>query len=213
MTPRRSRSGSGTRRREGRGDGRDARSDTHRDGHHVVDHERGGRDQPGQQPEVLPADDVGPSAVRVGVDGLLVRQRDDHQQHDDRDRDGESESRRGGPGQHEGEQDLLGRICGGRDGVGGEDRERELLGEPLLQLLGRGDRPSQKKPLHRWTRTHVPPSERRPENNGPNSSPVPGLGQVPTEKAARRTPVRRAADDSSRARRPSGPRRLTSWSS
>ena len=41
---------------------------------------------------------------------------------------------------HEDEQDLLGRVRGGRDGVGGEDRERRGAAEALVVLLGAGDR-------------------------------------------------------------------------
>ena len=51
------------------------------------------------------------------------------------------------PGQDQGEQDLLGGVRGGGDGVGREDGQRELLGKPLLHLLGRGDRPAEQDPL------------------------------------------------------------------
>ena len=41
---------------------------------------------------------------------------------------------------HEDEQDLLRRVGGRRDRVGGEHRERDLLGEPLVVLFAAGDR-------------------------------------------------------------------------
>ena len=36
---------------------------------------------------------------------------------------------------HEDEEDLLGRVGRGRDGVGGEDRQRDDLAEPLVVLF------------------------------------------------------------------------------
>ena len=48
-------------------------------------------------------------------------------------------------GQHE--HDLVGRVRRRRDGVGGEDRQGDALAQPLVPLLGRGDRPPDEDPL------------------------------------------------------------------
>ena len=54
---------------------------------------------------------------------------------------------------HQDEEDLLGRVGGGGDGVGGEDRQGDDLDEALVVLLGRGDRRPDEDPLQRRVHT------------------------------------------------------------
>ena len=55
----------------------------------VVDHERGGGEQPRLLPEILGGDGVAATPVRVGIDGLAVGEEDDREQADDREGDGD----------------------------------------------------------------------------------------------------------------------------
>ena len=67
-----------TRRR--RGDRVDAGDHRDHDRHHVVDEQGRGRHEAGAGPDVLLADDVGAAAVRIGANGLSVRDHDDREQ-------------------------------------------------------------------------------------------------------------------------------------
>ena len=142
-----------------RDDRGDAGRDRHRDGEDVVDEQRRARDERRVLAEVLAADDVGAAAARVREDRLPVRRRDDREQERDRDRDRdklrepEREARR--PDRDD-EEDLLGRVRGRRDRVGREDRERDRLGDALVFLLGRRQRPADEESLQRVE--HVLPS-------------------------------------------------------
>ncbi len=135
-----------------RDDGRDTGRHRHRDGEDVIDHERRARDQRRVFSEVLAAHDVGTAAARVGEDRLAVRDRDQDQQHVDRERDrnelreAEREAR---ATDGDDEENLLGRVRGGGNRVGREDRERDRLRDALVFLLRGCDRPAYEQPLER----------------------------------------------------------------
>ena len=78
---------------------------------------------------------------------LLVGDRDDDEQARDEQRDGVGQVSGGGTGQHEDEQDLLGRIGDGRHGVGGEDGERRGFAEAFVAGLSQRHRRADEQPL------------------------------------------------------------------
>ena len=121
---------------------RHARGDADRNGHDVVDHQRGGGDHPREPPEVLGAHDVGAAAGRIGVDGLLVGERHDRQKARHREGDPEREMQQGHPdaGPHENDEYLLSGVCRRGDRIRREDRKSDQFGEPCLVLLVRRDR-------------------------------------------------------------------------
>ena len=128
----------------------DAAGDAHRDGEDVVDEQGRAGDQRRDRAEVLLGDDVGAAAARVGEDRLAVAGDDDRQQDgdDQRDRHQVVERRHADAGLHgEHQDDLLGGVGGGGDRVAGEDRQRDLLGDALVVLVGRGDRLADEDPL------------------------------------------------------------------
>ena len=135
---------------EGRDDGVDlghGRGRRDGDRHDVVDEERGGCDETEDLAEVLLGHHVRPAAGWIGPADLPVRDRHDREQDRDRDRHLERDEERPGPGQDQDAQDLLGRVRGRRDGVGAEDRQGELLRQPLVGLfLVRQASPEQEAP-------------------------------------------------------------------
>ena len=142
--------------RHGRRQGGHARRHAHGDGQHVVDQERGGRDQPGRRPEIGARDDVGAAARGIRVDRLLVRHRD----HDEEARDGErhrhSQMQRRGAGQHEHEENLLRGVGDRRERVGREDGQGDSLRQPLVARLRQRHRLAD-DPALQETRVHRPP--------------------------------------------------------
>ena len=133
-----------------RDDGGDARGDRHRDGEDVVDEQRRAGHERRVLAEVLAAHHVAAATARVGEDRLAVRRDDDRQEdrHRDPDRDQRVESEGEARGaDRDDEEDLLGGVGGGRDGVGGEGRERDRLRDPLVLHLGRGQGTADQDPL------------------------------------------------------------------
>ena len=115
----------------------DAGGDRHGDRHDVVDEQRRGDDEPGLLAEVLAGDLVVAAARRVGLDQLAVREHDDEQQHDDRERDPRPEGEEPEPADQQDHQQLLRRVRHRGERVAREDRQREVLGEQLpLELVG-----------------------------------------------------------------------------
>ncbi|MFT3853954.1 MAG: hypothetical protein QM733_14605 [Ilumatobacteraceae bacterium] len=120
-----------------------ATGDADGDGEDVVDEQRRAGDERRDRPEVLLGDDVAAATARVGEDRLAVAGDDDHQQDtdDDGDRHELGERRQADPGlADEHDEDLVGRVCRRRDRVAGEHRQGDLLGDPLVALVGRRDR-------------------------------------------------------------------------
>ena len=167
--------------RRDRDDGGDAGGDRHRDGEDVVDEQRRAGDERRVLAEVLAADDVAAAAARVGEDRLAVRRDDDRRAGSrPRSRSGSSVSspsaRLDAPTRDD-EEDLLGRVRGRRDGVGREDRERDRLRDPLVLLLGRGERPADQDPLDErhaafclpgptWSSDQLPSAHAMPDPRG-----------------------------------------------
>ena len=119
----------------------------HGDGQHVVRQQRGRGQQSGPRAEVLLADDVGAAAVRVRAHRLAVRGHHDHQEDRDRARDRHRHADAGDARDEQHAQDLLGRVRDRGEGVGGEHRQREDLGEEgVLEPFAR-DRAPQQQPL------------------------------------------------------------------
>ena len=112
--------------RRGSGDG-------HR--HHVVDHQRAGRDEPEGLAQVLlaPRRRRRRPTGRPGRPGGTSGDDGQHQRDCQRDLDGELE--RHDAAREQGDENLLRRVGGGRDRVRAEDREGELLRESLQDLL------------------------------------------------------------------------------
>ena len=124
--------------RDRRPDREDPGHDRDDHGHHVVEEERGRRHQPRQGTEVLLAHDVGPAAARVRPDRLAVRDDHDRHQRGDRDRDRHDVALRRGRGREQHDEDLAGGVGDRRQRVGGEDRQRQDLGEQrVLEPSGR----------------------------------------------------------------------------
>ncbi len=136
-------------RGHGRRQGQHARHDAHRHGEHVVNQQRRGGHEAGVRAQVLAGHDVGPAAVRVGVDGLPVGEDDDGQQGGDGHRDGDDQVGRRQRGGHQDGQRGLGGVGHGREGVRGEDRQGQHLRQQLLlQALDR-DRAAEQGALER----------------------------------------------------------------
>src|SRR5262249_42671222 len=148
-------------RRDGRRDRGDPGRDRYRDGQRVVDEQRRGRHQRRVGAKVLATDDVGPAAVRIGVQGLAVAGDDDHEQRNDEERDRDQVAERGhARGRDEDNEDLLGREGGRRDRVGREDPQREPLRQSLVLELPRRQWAPDQQPLERAI-SHVASSSRR----------------------------------------------------
>ena len=114
------------------GDGNSHRED-------VVDEHRSAGNEGGVLAEVLPRHDVGATTVRIGEDRLAVTTDDDREQDDDEDRDRNEPAvrRDADAGEREKhDEDFLCRICGRGDGIACEDGERDLLGKPVMCVLG-----------------------------------------------------------------------------
>ena len=116
------------------GQGRRARDG---DGHDVVDHQRGGGDQAEVGPEVLASHDIRAATARwiAAADLPIAEGNDGEHQCDSRGEPNRPGQRRHA-GEHEHPQDLVRGVRGRRDGVRAEDRQGELLGQALLDLLG-----------------------------------------------------------------------------
>ena len=113
----------GLQAREIGGEGGNARRRTHCHREHVIDRQGCTCDQARQGADVLLGNPIGAAAVGVGLDGLAIAGADDqHQQHDQTgDRQGETEG--GGPRHAQDQNDLLGGIGHGGEGVGTENRQ------------------------------------------------------------------------------------------
>ena len=133
----------------GRRDGEHARGDRHRGGEDVVGEQRGGGDESGGGAEVLLGDDVRPTAVRIRVDRLAVREHHDREQRRDHDRDRHDQVARGERGRDQHEQAGLGRVGHRRERIRCEDRQREPLRQQLALELRERHPPSDKRPLQR----------------------------------------------------------------
>ena len=115
----------------------DAGGCAHRDGEDVVGEERDACDLRGQHAEVVASDDVGATGAGVGLDGLAVREHQDHEQGDDPERQGHQRPERqesGAADQEDGEH-LLGRVRDRGERVAGEHRQRGRVVEALVDLL------------------------------------------------------------------------------
>ncbi len=129
----------------------------HRDGEHVVGQQRAGREQPERPAQVLPRHLVGAAAARVLVHGLPVGGDDHRQQDHDPQGNGCGEVQQGDPTEAQHQQDLLGGVRHGRERVGGEDRQRDPLGQQLLRRPMAGVRTADQQPLgHRPEPRHDP---------------------------------------------------------
>ena len=127
-----------------------AAGDGHGDGEDVVGEQRRPGDERRHLAEVVLRDDVGAAARRVGVDRLAVRQDDDEQQGGDDDREGTRRVEGDGADarlEQQDDEDLVGRVRRRRHRVGREDRQGDALAQPLMALLGRGDRLADQHPL------------------------------------------------------------------
>ncbi len=117
-----------------------ARGYGHGHGQDVVRKEGGPGDLRRDLAEVVARDDVGAATTRVGVDGLFVGDRDDDQQHDDRHRDRHDEVQCGRARQREDDEDFLGGVGRGREGVRCEYGEADGLADGLVRSIGGGKR-------------------------------------------------------------------------
>ena len=133
--------------RKRRRDGRHAGGDGDRHRQHVVHQQRGRGHQAGDRTQVRPRDDVGAAAARIGVDRLLVGDRDDRQQPGDGERDRNRQVKRGRAGQDQDEQDLFRRVGDRRERVGRKHGERDPLAQALVVRLGERHRRADEGPL------------------------------------------------------------------
>ena len=128
--------------REGRGHLGDRRGDRHGHRQDVVHEQRRAGHLRGEVAQVVAGHDVGPAAARVGVDRLLVGERDDGEQDHDRHRDRHHEGEGGRARHRQDDHDLLRGVGGGRQRVGGEDGEADRLADRLVGRVCRGQRPA-----------------------------------------------------------------------
>ena len=117
-------------RREARDCG-DAGRGRGRHGEDVVDEQRRGRNESRQRPQVVARDDVAPAAVRVRGDDLRLREDDDREHPDDRERHRREENECTYPREREHAHRFLGGVRARRDVVRPEDRETGDDREPL----------------------------------------------------------------------------------
>ena len=124
-----------------------AGGDRHGHGQDVVDEQRAGDGQPGLGAEVGGGDLVVAAAAGVGVHVLPVGGDDREHQHDDRDRDPGAEvvGRHARDGQDQ--QHLARRVGHGGQRVGGEDGQRDALGEERLPQPVAAQRPPDQDPF------------------------------------------------------------------
>jgi hypothetical protein len=162
-----------TRRRGGERE--DPRGDGDGDGEDVVDEQGGGGQEARKLPQVVPCDDVRPSARLVGAHGLPVGKNDDCEQGRDGGGDRKHEVRRGGRGRDENDEGRLRRIGNRRKWVGGEDGQRKLLREQRLVHLSTRARPADERTLH---------------GDGPARTPLAELGHFSPPSSARMAAMR-----------------------
>ena len=104
--------------------------------HDVVDEQGDRADLGDARPEVLPRDHVGTAGPDVDHHDLAVGQHHEHHDEQDHQRHGQDEAERRDPGQRQQrDEDFLGAVRRRRDAIGGEDAQRERLGQPLLAEL------------------------------------------------------------------------------
>ena len=174
----------------------------HRDGHDVVDEQRGRRDQPEDRRQVGPRDDVRATAVRVGAADLAVGQRRPRPAAARwRSRPRSTGACAARPAEDQDPQDLLGRVGRRRDRVRAEDRERLLLVEPLVDVHVAGQRATEDDATERGPRPgRAASAGSRPPRARP-AGPVRCSGST-GRGVARRGPAGRRACDRSAGRRP-----------
>ncbi len=114
------------------GQGRSAR---HRDRHDVVDHQSRRRDQAESGSQILSGHDVRAAARRVGSTDLAIAEGHDRQHQGDRGRHPDGPAQGDDARQNQDLQDLVRRVGGRGDRIRAEDREGELLGQPLFDVL------------------------------------------------------------------------------
>ena len=140
--------------RDGGGNREDSAGHRDRDGQHVIDQQRRGRDEGRDRPEVVHCDDVGAAARLVGTHDLRVRECDDPEQDRDHDREREDEVKRGRRNSDEDDHRGFCRVRDRADRVRREDRQRQELREQGVLELPRRPRTTDEDPLQ----------ERRPAN-------------------------------------------------
>ncbi len=108
------------------------RRDRDRDGQRVVHQQGAGHGQAGARAEVDRGDLVVAPARRIGPHVLAVARH--HGQQHDHDRQPDPRGVRVGrhPGDRQRQEDLLGRVGDRRHRVGGEDRQRDALGQQVV---------------------------------------------------------------------------------
>ncbi len=125
---------------EGGRDLRDAGGDRDRHRQDVVHQQRRPGDLGREVADVVARDDVRAAARGVGVDRLLVGDREDHEQPHDRGRHRQHPRERGRARHGEDDQDLLRRVRGRRQRVRGEDGEAHGLADRLVRGVRRRQR-------------------------------------------------------------------------
>ena len=148
----------------------------HRDRQDVVDQQRGGDDQPELSPEVGVGDLVVATAARVGVDVLPVRgdDRGHHRDHPEGGVPGQVQER--GAAQRQDDQDLLGRVRHGGEGVAREDRQRDPLGQQRLPEPVGPHRPPEDDAFAHSCEVHHG-GDRRAQPPGPYAGPPSGMAR------------------------------------
>ncbi len=148
----------------------DAGGDRHRHRQHVVHQQRAGDGQARLRAQVGGGDLVVAAAGGVGVHVLPVGGDDGEHQHHDRDRDPRAEVV-GRDARDRQDQQHLARCVGhGGQRVGGEDGQREALGEQRLPQLVAAQRPADQNPFRQVGQFGHPVMLRdRPYGRGPTA--------------------------------------------
>ncbi len=115
----------GQRVRQQRWNGRHQRAyagrDSDRRGEHVVDEQSGRGQQPRACADVFARDGVGSASIRIGIDGLAIREVDDGQQENDGAADGDDVRNAQQAKRDQYGEGRFGTVCGGAQRVQAED--------------------------------------------------------------------------------------------
>jgi hypothetical protein len=112
-----------------------ARGDTDGDRQHVIDEQRGRRDERGRFAQIVLRHDVGAAAARIRMDRLPVRKHDDRENRGDDQGDWRGERQRAGADENQNAENLLGSVRDRRQRVrrqhceAGKARQAFVMGE------------------------------------------------------------------------------------
>ena len=121
---------------EGRCNLRHTRRDRNRDGQDIIGQQGRAGGLGRQFAQVIAGHNISAAAARVGMDGLFVRNGDDHHQGDNRERDGEHIAQRAAAGHGQDDHDFLGGIGRGGERIRGKNGQANRFSNRLMRRIG-----------------------------------------------------------------------------